>query len=187
MGRFPWWHDARNVETDNYPYDDPNVARRDCVNCGHKFRSGEERSVELATGKQICDKCQYAAGANQGVQRGLHDAPIEDRMQLSQMKAMYGIDTVHATIREKDSYEEKKRMEGDEYVGEKIRHGKGSAEQPFLREMFMSSTNAPPEWLQKKREQKREEEERSHDTLKGRRRRAAYSRTHGTMPRGTPE
>ena len=153
---------------DNYPYDDPNIAKKGCATCGHRFRSGEERSVELATGRQICDKCQYTAGANQGVRLRAGEAPIEDRMQLSEIKKLYGIETQRRLMRD----------DGDEYIGEKVIERK-----PFLREMFMSEQNAPPEWLQDKRDRKREVEERSHDTLSERRRRARYSRTHGTMPR----
>ena len=215
MGRFPWWHEGRDARdpvvkdntlvdegrrgttAGNYPYDDPNVARRECVNCGHKFRSGEERSVELATGRQICDKCSYAAGANQGVQRGLHDAPIEERMQLSEIKKLYGIETERRFMRDDDEWVDterihkagerkgepiRRRLQGDEYIGERVIERK-----PFLRELFTNEQNAPPEWLQQKREKKREKEARSHDTDRERKRRARYSRTHGTMPRGTPE
>ena len=146
---------------DNYPYDDPNIAKKGCATCGHRFRSGEERSVELATGRQICDKCKFS-----GLRAG--EAPIEDRMQLSEIKKLYGIETQRRLMRD----------DGDEYIGEKVIERK-----PFLREMFMSEQNAPPEWLQDKRDRKREVEERSHDTLSERRRRARYSRTHGTMPR----
>ena len=175
---------------DNYPYDDPNIATRGCATCGHRFRSGEERSVELATGRQICDKCKFS-----GLRAG--EAPIEDRMELSEIKKLYGIETVHATMRDPTEYEDTGRIhkrgklkgqqvrtsvEGEEYIGERVIDRK-----PFLREMFMSEQNAPPEWLQKKREQKREVEERSHDTDRERMRRRRYSSTHGTMPRGTPE
>ena len=147
---------------DNYPYDDPNIARVGCATCGHRFRSGEERSVELATGRQICDKCKFS-----GLRAG--EAPIEDRMQLSEIKKLYGIETERRFMRDDD---------GDEYIGEKVIERK-----PFLRELFTNEQNAPPEWLQDKRDRKREVEERSHDTLSERRRRARYSRTHGTMPR----
>ena len=175
---------------DNYPYDDPNIAKKGCATCGHRFRSGEERSVELATGRQICDKCKFS-----GLRAG--EAPIEDRMELSEIKKLYGIETERRFMRDDDTYEDtgrihksgklkgqpvKRRLQGDEYIGEKVIERK-----PFLRELFTNEQNAPPEWLQQKREKKREEEERSHDTLSERRRRARYSRTHGTMPRGTPE
>ena len=182
---------------DNYPYDDPNIARKGCATCGHVFRSGEERSVELATGRQICDKCQYTGGANQGVRLRAGEAPIEDRMQLSEIKKLYGIETQKRFMRDDDTFEDtgrthesgqhkgepiRRRLQGDEYIGERVIERK-----PFLREMFMSGQNAPPEWLQQKREKKREAEERSHDTDRERRRRARYCRTHGTMPRCTPE
>jgi len=216
MGRFPWWHEGRDARdpvvkdntlidegrrrgttAGNYPYDDPNIAKKGCATCGHKFRSGEERSVELATGRQICDKCQYTAEANQGIPMRAGDAPQEERMQLSTIKALYGIETERRFMRDDDTWENTGRthktgkrkgepvrrlVQGDEYIGERVIERK-----PFLRELFTNEQNAPPEWLQQKREKKREEEERSHDTVRERRRRGRYSRTHGTMPRGTPE
>ena len=118
-------------------------------------------------------------------------------MELSEIKKLYGIETERRFMRDDDEWEDterihktgkrkgepvRRRLHGDEYIGEKVIERK-----PFLREMFMSEQNAPPEWLQDKRDRKREVEERSHDTLSERRRRARYSRTHGTMPRGTPE
>ena len=153
MGRFPWWHEVRDKGT----VGDQQREKPVCATCGHKFRSGEERSVHDFTGEQTCDNCMYGG-------RGRSDA---DTSTLEQIKTRYGIET-------------RRKFDEDGNIIEVL--GSTGKFVPPQR-MFHSANTPPAKWRLERDEKRAEQAKFASATDKERMRMARYKRTHGLLPR----
>ena len=154
MGRFPWWHEARHDSAEEHqPEEHPQ-----CVNCGHKFRSGEERSIHQFTGEQTCDKCMY----------GRNDAErLINTSTLTEIKSQFGIET-------------RRKFDEDGNIIEVL--GSTGKFVPPQR-MFHSANTPPAKWRLERDEKRAEQAKFASATDKERMRMARYKRTHGLLPR----